>query len=114
MVDFGRIATTLVNVKSGDAVRVAPRLDIRTRAFAYAPGEKRRYFAMLTGYQVMPDELLLSIKKVDLTIDLRELISRPGVRTDCERCGEEIINEREVLHDGATLCRACAGESYYR
>jgi formylmethanofuran dehydrogenase subunit E len=32
---------------------------------------------------------------------------------DCDRCGEEITNEREVLRDGETLCRACAGERYY-
>jgi len=32
---------------------------------------------------------------------------------ECETCGEEIINERKVFMEGATLCRACAGQSYY-
>jgi ribosome-binding protein aMBF1 (putative translation factor) len=32
---------------------------------------------------------------------------------ECQLCGEEILNEREVVHSGMTLCRACAGEQYY-
>jgi formylmethanofuran dehydrogenase subunit E len=32
---------------------------------------------------------------------------------NCQVCGEEIINEREIVHEGSTLCRACAGQAYY-
>jgi formylmethanofuran dehydrogenase subunit E len=32
----------------------------------------------------------------------------------CDGCGEEVINEREIIRDGLVLCRTCAGESYYR
>lgn len=113
VVDFGRIAATFINVKTEQAVRIAPRLDIRERAFLYAPNERRRYFAMLHGYQAMPTDELLMVEPVALSINLQELISRPGVRTNCERCGEEIINEREVVLNGKTLCRACAGQAYY-
>ena len=32
----------------------------------------------------------------------------------CQVCGEEVMNAREVLSEGATLCRRCAGrDSYY-
>jgi formylmethanofuran dehydrogenase subunit E len=40
----------------------------------------------------------------------------PGYKADrivCEQCGEGINFKREVLRDGKTLCRSCAGESYY-
>lgn len=113
VVDFGRISATLINVKTEQAVRVTPQLDIRSRAFDYAPDQKRRYFAMLHGYQAMPDSELLTIQPVKLTIDLQSIISRPGVRTNCHACGEEIINEREIFLEGKALCRACAGESFY-
>jgi len=37
------------------------------------------------------------------------------VETDgCAVCGEEIINEREVVVDGRFLCHSCAGDVYYR
>ena len=114
IVDFGRIAATLINIESEQAIRIAPQLDIRSKAFDYAPNEHRRYFAMLNGYQVMPARELLTLQPVKLTTPLRELISRPGVRTNCEQCGEEIINEREVQFTAQTLCRACAGASYYQ
>lgn len=114
IVDYGKIAATFVDVQMETAVRVAPRLEIREQARAYAPQEKRRYFAMLRGYQVMPDAALLSLTAVRLTPAVRELVSRPGVRTDCQQCGEEIINEREQVVNGRVLCIPCAGRAYYR
>ena len=61
----------------------------------------------------MPDDELLSIQPVHLKMPVEAVVSRAGVRANCDVCGEEIINEREVRRDGATLCRACAGEGYY-
>ena len=112
--DYGKIAATFVDVRQGYAVRLAPRLDIRERAADYAPGEPRHYFAQLAAYQVMPDSDLLSIREVYLNVPVEELIGRPGERTHCDLCGEEIINGREVNLAGRILCRACAGEAYYQ
>ncbi len=111
--DYGKTAAAFIDVKSGEAVRIAPRLDVRTRALAYAAGTTQHYFAQLTGYQVMPDEDLLSVSPIALTRSVAELVSRPGVRTNCAICGEEIINEREVVVDGQVLCVACAHGGYY-
>jgi len=111
--DYGKIAATFVDVKSGAAVRIAPRLDVRERAYAYAPTEPRHYFAQLQAYQIMPDSELLTIEPVTLTTPIAEIVSRPGVRVNCAHCGEEIINEREVKVGERALCRACAGQRYY-
>jgi formylmethanofuran dehydrogenase subunit E len=111
--DYGKMAATLIDVKSQQAIRLAPQLDIRERAHAYAPGEKRHYFAQLHGYQIMPDAELLTLQSVSLTTAVAALVSRPGVRVNCDHCGEEIINEREVDRDGQHLCRSCAGNGYY-
>jgi hypothetical protein len=62
----------------------------------------------------MPDAELLEIQEVTLTVSLEEILSKDGYRVNCDLCGEEIINQREVIQDGLTLCRACAGEWYYR
>jgi len=42
-----------------------------------------------------------------------KIISRAGVRVNCEQCGEEIINERELILNGRVLCRACGWGGYY-
>jgi formylmethanofuran dehydrogenase subunit E len=112
--DYGKVAATFVDARSGDAVRIAPRLDVRSRALDYAPDEKRHYFAQLAGYQVMPDDELFSVTPVILGPSIEEIISRAGVRTNCAACGEEIINEREIVVGGAAYCRSCLGQSYYR
>ena len=116
--DYGKVAATFVDVRTGAAVRLAPQLDVRLRALDYAPGEargeRRHYFAQLTGYQVMPDEELFTIVPVILSVPVADLISRAGVRTNCVVCGEEIINEREIVVNGRAYCQACWGHPYYQ
>jgi len=111
--DFGKIAATFADVKTGRAVRVSPVLDARERVWFYAPHEPRHYFAQLHGYQIMPEAELLRCQEVVLNPSLEELISKPALRAMCDYCGEEIINEREIVLDGITLCRTCANEGYY-
>jgi formylmethanofuran dehydrogenase subunit E len=111
--DFGKVAVTVVDVRSCRALRLSPLPGLRGRASAYAPQEARHYFAQLAAYQVMPDSEMFRVQAVSLNPGLEALLSRPGLRTECEVCGEEIINEREVRRDGMVMCRACAGASYY-
>jgi len=112
--DYGKIAATFVDVRTGESLRVAPAPDVRRRAYTYAPHEPRHYFAQLHAYQVMPDEELLTIQKVLLATPIQAIVSRAGVRVNCDACGEEIINEREIRRAGLILCQACAGQAYYR
>jgi len=112
--DYGKMAATFVDTHSGKAARVAPRPGIREAAWRYAPTAPDRWTAQLKGYELMPAAELLRVQPMTLTIDLKCLLSRPGRRVNCEACGEEVMNEREVIREGMTLCRACAGQSYYR
>ena len=111
--DYGKIAATFVKVSSGEAVRISPRLDVRQRAWVYTPNEANQYESQLRAYQLMPDPELFNICKVELSVSLEKIISQAGLRILCDNCGEEIINEREIHHEGFTLCRACAGPAYY-
>lgn len=112
--DFGKVAATFVDTVTERAVRIVPRIEARARAREYAPEETSRWRAQLVGYQAMPNEELLSWEWVALVTPVRKIIARDGVRVRCESCQEEIINDRQVVHDGVVLCRACAGEAYYR
>jgi formylmethanofuran dehydrogenase subunit E len=112
--DYGKIAATFVDIKTGRSVRVAPTLDVRQRASLWVPEEKRRYFAQLKAYQIMPDEDLMTVEDVDLNFTIAEIVSHSGRRTNCEKCGEEIINEREIVVGGKKYCHSCAHGGYYR
>jgi formylmethanofuran dehydrogenase subunit E len=112
--DYGKVAAVFVDTITGQAVRAAPARDVRQKALAYAPDEPRHYFAQMQAYQAMPDEAMFTLQAVVLNTPVAAIVSRPGVRVNCEACGEEIINEREVNLNGQILCRACAGGGYYR
>jgi len=114
LMDYGKVAATFVDTRTDRAIRIWPDPRARNRAATYAPDEHRRWHMYLAAYQVMPTNELLRAEEVELTVDLAAMISRPGVRMNCAECGEEIINEREVLRDGKTFCRSCAGEHYYQ
>jgi formylmethanofuran dehydrogenase subunit E len=111
--DYGKVAATFVDTQTGRAIRIAPRAGVRAQARHYAPEARNKWEAQLLGYQRMPAAELLTVQAVQLKTPLERIISRPGLKARCEICGEEIMNEREVRRDGLTLCRACAGESYY-
>jgi formylmethanofuran dehydrogenase subunit E len=111
--DYGKVAATFVDTQSSTAVRLAPHPLARSRAQAYAAEARNRWEAMLLGYQRMPVVELLVAQPVVLTTPLPQLISRAGRRVHCDRCGEEILNEREVRRGDQNLCRSCAVGGYY-
>lgn len=111
--DFGKVAATFIDTQTGQAVRIRPSHLSRQLAKSYAPEAESRWHAYLYGYQRIPDEELLTIQEVVLDVSLAEILSKDGYRVNCDICGEEIINEREVHREGLTLCRPCAGERYY-
>ncbi|EYB67226.1 hypothetical protein DEIPH_ctg046orf0017 [Deinococcus phoenicis] len=113
LLDYGRVAATFVDVKTRQAVRLAPQVDLRQRVRdARAHGE-RRWDAYHAAYRTLPDEALFSVTPAELTLDLTALISLPGKRVICEACQEEVINGRELSEQGRVLCRACAGDAAY-
>jgi formylmethanofuran dehydrogenase subunit E len=112
--DYGKVAATFVDTKTGQAMRVAPALDVREKAYTYAPNEPRHYFAQMQAYQIMPDIDMFIIQEVVLNVPIEQIVSRAGVRVNCDVCGEEIMNERGIMHKGLTLCCSCAGNGYYR
>jgi len=111
--DYGKVAVTFVDTKAGRAVRVAPRLDIRERANAFIINESRHYFAQMQAYQSIPDDEMFVIQEVVLNVPIEKIVSRPGMRVNCDVCGEEIMNERETHQQGLTLCQPCANGGYY-
>lgn len=112
--DYGKTAVTFVDTVTREAIRITPDPRARKLAAEFAPAAASRWEAMLLGYQRMPDELLLSVRRVEVTLDLDAYVSREGWRVNCAQCGEEIMNERQIVRGGLVLCRVCAGDAYYR
>jgi formylmethanofuran dehydrogenase subunit E len=112
--DYGKVAATFVDVRRKRAIRIVPRKSIRQQAYDFVPQQSSKWQAYLLGYQRMPDEQLFHVQEVALVVPVTRIISKAGKKVICQQCGEEIINEREVVSDGRTICRACSFDPYYR
>jgi formylmethanofuran dehydrogenase subunit E len=111
--DFGKVAATFIDTHTNRAIRIMPHREARVRVRAFVPEARNKWEAQLLGYQRMPAHKLLSLQAVQLKTPIQQIISRAGVKTVCEICGEDIINEREVIRGGSVWCRSCAGQGYY-
>lgn len=113
LADEGKIAATFIDTRDGRATRIYALPGLRTRALANAPGAPNRWQAYLEVYQQLAAEEMFGQTEVRLNFDVAAVIGKPGTRAVCAHCGEEILNQRERLQQGQTLCRSCAGESYW-
>ncbi len=112
--DYGKLAATFLNTKTGDAVRVVALDSSREAANCAFPEIENKYERQLQAYKLLSDEELFKTERVKVDVPAQDQPGRPISRVLCEECGEGINDHREVLRDGRTLCRACAGESYYK
>ena len=104
--DFGKMAATFCDLQSGRAVRVYAKESSRD----LAPTKD----GQAEAYRMAPDDVLFDYAWVQVQIPEADLPGKRFGRVICESCGEHINFRREVREqNGRTLCRACAGESYY-
>jgi formylmethanofuran dehydrogenase subunit E len=111
--DYGKMAATFHNTKTGKAVRVVAREDSRAKAKEFFPEIENKYAAQLEAYKVMDDKDLFDVMEVSVKLDEKDQPGRPLRRVQCEACGEFVQDMREVTSDGKILCVPCAGGGYY-
>jgi formylmethanofuran dehydrogenase subunit E len=111
--DYGKMAATFVNLKTGKAVRVLARENAREVARALIPHVPDKYQAQIEAYKIMTDAELFTIMDVQVRIKQEDMPGSPLRRIQCEVCGEYVQDMREILKKGKTLCRPCAEGSYY-
>ena len=111
--DWGKVAATFVDLESGRAVRVAARESSKALARRMHPEIEHKNQQQMLAYREMAAGDLFDVQWVKVTLGPEEFPGYKGERVTCSQCGEGINFRREVRKDGKTLCRACAGESYY-
>lgn len=111
--DFGKVAATFCDLQENRAVRVVARESSKRRARDMYPEIQSKNEQQMRAYREMPDEELFDCQWVRVTLGPEDLPGYKAPRAVCEECGEGVNFGREVVLDGRTLCRACAGEKYY-
>jgi len=111
--DFGKVAATFCDLREHRAVRILARESARQRARELYPEMADKNQQQMRAYRHMPDPELFEIQWVRVTLAPEDLPGYKAPRLVCAQCGEPVSFRREVLREGRTLCRACAGERYY-
>ncbi len=104
-VDYGKFAATFVNTDTGRAVRATVLEHISNEDTSEAT---------LRKIARIPESELVTLQEVIVKIPGADLPGPPREKAVCASCGETIVDGRQVKKGGQTLCRACAGKSYYR
>ena len=111
--DWGKVAATFVDLKTGRAVRVAAKESSKQAAREMFPGLEKEA-GQQKPYAQLSDDILFDTKRVRVEVQPEDLPGFKGPRVVCAECGEGINFKREVVKNGRSLCRSCAGESYYK
>lgn len=103
--NYGKFAATFVNAGTGKAVRIA--------ALPKRPDQPRDMKEVARMVCTAPEEELFLIQQVTVTIPPEDMPGFPTRKDRCSRCGEEIMDGRELHQNDRTLCRNCGEGSYY-
>jgi len=112
--DWGKMAATFVDVSTGKAIRIAAKESSKALALAMHPEIESKNQQQMLAYREMPEDDLFTKQWVKVDLPAEEFPGYTGERIVCAECGEGINFRREVVRDGRVLCRACAGEKYYK
>jgi len=112
--DYGKVAATFLDLETRRAVRVLARDDSRSKAKSMFPEIAEEPKRQIEAYKVMDEAELFVVENVEVNLAPEDLPGRPHSRVSCDACGEGINDGRERRIEGHTLCKNCAGESYYR
>jgi formylmethanofuran dehydrogenase subunit E len=101
--DYGKMAATFHNLETGRSVRVQSR--------PKQPQDK----GDMPDFSVLPDEALFTIQEVEVMLRPEDLPGLPLRACACAQCGGNVMDGRDVMVDGRTLCKPCAaGEDYFK
>jgi len=111
--DYGIMAATFVNLKTGKAVRITALEESRETSKKYCPEIGDKYKQQLEAYRIMPEDELFKVQAVRVAVPEEDMPGRPKRRVQCEQCGDWVQDCREIMRDGKALCKSCAFGRYY-
>ena len=112
-IDWGKMAATFVDLESGRAIRVAAKESSKQAARRLHPEIESKNQQQMRAYREMPEDELFEFQNVRVNVGPEDLPGYKGERIVCAKCGEGINFRREIVVAGRTLCRGCAGKTYY-
>jgi formylmethanofuran dehydrogenase subunit E len=110
ILDYGKMAATFINLKTGKAVRVNAKNKDGNKVQTREEIEQNPH---TDTYTTMPVEDLFDVMEVTVELKPEDMPGKPLRTATCTSCGERIMDMREVFRDGKILCRPCANRDFY-
>ncbi|MDR1607516.1 MAG: FmdE family protein [Deltaproteobacteria bacterium] len=101
--NYGKTAMSFLDLKSGQAYRISVTDHER-------PDKSQDLVAFWANKK---DQDIFRVQKVNIQLKPGEEPGPPSKVALCQKCGDEVMDHRDVQVAGQTLCRACAEGSYY-
>jgi formylmethanofuran dehydrogenase subunit E len=112
ILDYGKMAATFVNLKTGKTARVAAKNTDGDKVYTREMIQKNPH---TLDYAKRSDEELFTISEVRVDLKQEDMPGPPLRTVPCSCCGERVMDMKDVMKDGRILCRSCAAENgYYR
>ena len=114
--DWGKRAATVVNLATGQAVRIVALENSRELARQRYPEIENKGQQQMKAYRELTDDELFREQRVTVELPAREMPGYKGERVTCAKCGEGVNFDRFVEREGQRLCLSCAdtGLRYWR
>jgi formylmethanofuran dehydrogenase subunit E len=109
LVNYGKMAATFVNLQTQIAYRiwVSGNLD---KIFGDVGTDK---FKRCEKLLLTKSEDVVSLVQVSVIISPDEMPGKPRHTILCSRCGEKVMDAKEIYLEQKPLCLACAKGAYY-
>ena len=101
--DYGKSAATFLNLKTDEAIRI-------TSGSKKYPPEGAD---LVEFFNKISDEDMFSVTRVKVGYQPEDLPGKPLDSMTCPKCGESVMDGRQVVRDGAATCKPCADGAYY-
>ena len=123
--DYGKFVATFVNMTTRKAIRVSARDDTCESCFGFWSWAENLFKGngeykplptpedMEEGVEIvswMPEEELLVLEEVPFKIPENDIPGFPKHITECEICGEHVMDSKELLLDNKIICGSCASK----
>ena len=112
LVNYGKMAATFINTDTGDAYRVWVNGKINEMIGKISTNrlEKERQYERVLQLR---SEDVVSVQKVRVNIPPEELPGKPKRTVRCIRCGEKVMDSKDLFTENGPVCLACAEGPYY-
>ncbi|MDR1873161.1 MAG: FmdE family protein [Deltaproteobacteria bacterium] len=103
LVNYGKTAMSFLDLKTQKAYRISVVDHDRPPKDA----------DIIDFWSKKKDEDIFKVQKVAIALKPGEEPGPPSRVAVCQKCGDEILDYKDVAVNGQTLCRACAEGPYY-